>query len=125
MDRLEMMFDLQYKLQDRLGTWKKIDNNEYNPPPVMLQQFTNQMILALVEESIEIMRETAYKNPDFVPFGWKKGQGYNREGMLDEIVDLWHFMMNLCLAHGFTANDFYRAYEKKNHVNHKRQDNGY
>jgi dimeric dUTPase (all-alpha-NTP-PPase superfamily) len=118
------MFDLQNKLQERLGTWDKI-NNGIQHPPIMLQQFTNQMILALVEESVEIMRETAYKNPTFVPFGWKQGQTYNREAMLGEIVDLWHFMMNLCIAHGFTAEDFYKSYCSKNGINHERQENGY
>ena len=121
MPRLKEMFELQMKLQNRLGTFEKIS--------VMgeagKQQFTNQMLLAIFEETVEIMRETKYKNPEVVPFGWKKGQGYNREAMLGEVVDLWHFMMNICLAHGFTADDFYGEYCKKNGINHERQQNGY
>ena len=127
MDRLNEMFDLQHKLQERLGTWSKIVDmsKPMTEREALRQQFTNQMILALVEEAVEIMRETPYKNPLFVPFGWKKTQGYNREALLGEIVDMWHFMMNICLAHGFTAEDFYKCYCKKNNINHERQDNGY
>jgi dimeric dUTPase (all-alpha-NTP-PPase superfamily) len=119
MDRLNEMFELQYKLQERLGTWDKIKCDADR------QQFTNQMILAMVEETIETMRETPYKHPAYTQFGWKLNMLYNREALLEEIVDLWHFMMNLVLAHGFTAEDFYRVYKTKNNTNHERQDNGY
>ena len=124
MDRLETMFNMQYNLQQKLGTWEKI-NNGRAAPPIMLQQFTNQCILALVEESIEIMRETPYKSPFFTDFGWKEKQTYNREAMIGEIVDLWHFVLNLSLAHGFNEDDFYREYCKKHGINEERKDNGY
>jgi dimeric dUTPase (all-alpha-NTP-PPase superfamily) len=123
MDRLETMFKMQDKLQERLCTWTKIVAAEN--PDAAKQQFINQMILALVEESVEIMRETAYKSPAYVPFGWKQGQQYNREACLEECVDLWHFLMNIVLANGFTADEFYGTYCKKNGINHIRQDEGY
>lgn len=119
--RLDRMFELQKQLQERLGTHDKLSEMGSSG----LQQFTNQMVLAIVEEAVEMMRETPYKNPLFVPFGWKKTQGYNREKLLEESVDLWHFLMNVLIAHGFTAEDFYRAYCAKNGINHERQDGGY
>lgn len=119
MDRLSKMFELQDALQERLGTWKKIKEEGTK------QQFINQMLLAVVEETVEIMRETPYKNPSAVPYGWKKGQIGDREKYLSECVDLFHFLMNLVLAEGFTAEDFYEAYCMKNNLNHVRQDNAY
>lgn len=118
-DKLNYMFDLQYKLQERLGTWDKIQNESDK------QQFVNQMILAIQEETIEIMRESAYKNPEFVKFGWKKGQQWNEENFKEEIVDLFHFVMNLSLIVGMNAEEFYTRYCKKNGVNHVRQDEQY
>lgn len=119
MDKLDSMFEFQNTLQKRLGTWAQIKN------PQLQQEFTNQMIIALGEEVFEIARKTAYKNPDYVPFGWKKTQQIDRPMILEECVDLFHFLMNVCLNYGFTAEDFYECYLKKNGINHLRQDHGY
>lgn len=68
-DKLDELFNYQCEFQKKLGT---LDKTRLSP--AMKQQYINQMILALHEEAVEIMRESAYKNPDFVPFGWKKTQ---------------------------------------------------
>lgn len=119
-DMLSHMFEKQKEFQTRLGTYEKIGSD-----PAKLQQFMNQMILACHEEVTEIMRETAYKNPDFVPFGWKKTQTCNFDKMKEEIVDLFHFLMNLAIASGMDAKEFYEIYCKKNGINFERQENGY
>ena len=124
--RLTKMFELQRALQEKLGTWKKI-LSFFSPSEreKARQRFINQMILAMHEEVVEIMKETAYKNPDYVEFGWKKGQVLDKKKVLSEVVDLWHFMMNVCLAYDFTAEDFYQEYCRKNGINHERQKKGY
>ena len=119
MDRLEHMFDLQNKLQERLGTWDKIRC------PADKQAFLNQNFLAMFEETVEIMRETPYKNPEYTQFGWKRTQIGDKNKLLNELSDIFHFLMNICIANGFTAEDFYAEYCKKNNVNHVRQDTGY
>lgn len=118
-DKLEHMFDLQNKLQKKLGTWEKIKTDSD------LQQFVNQQILAVHEEAVEIMRESAYKNPEMVKFGWKKGQQWNVKNYKEEVVDLMHFVMNLSLAVGMDAKEFYNRYCEKNGVNHDRKKEGY
>ena len=119
-DKLKEMFDIQQTSQKFLGTWDKIQDN-----PSMRQQFINQMILACHEEVTEIMRETMYKNPEMVPFGWKKTQVENSENLKEEIVDLWHFVMNLALVSGMDSDEFYKIYKKKNEKNLVRWNNGY
>ena len=118
-DKLKHMFELQHKLQERLGTWKKIENESDK------QQFVNQQILALHEEAVEIMKESAYKNPELVKFGWKKGQKWNVENFKEEIIDIFHFVMNLAIISGMDSDEFYKRYCKKNNVNHERQENNY
>ena len=83
------------------------------------------MILALHEEAVEIMRESSYKNPDYVPFGWKKEQKSNNEKFKEEIVDILHFVVNLCLVSGMDSSELHQRYLNKNKENHLRQDNGY
>lgn len=120
MDMLEEIFKKQKELQVKLGVVDK-----YKIDDSMKQQYINQMCLALHEESVEIMRESAYKNPDFMPFGWKKNQTFNTENFKKEIVDLMHFLVNLCLVVDMTPKEFYELYTEKNKENHVRKDTNY
>jgi len=115
MDKLQEMFKIQFKSQETLGTWEKVNESKQNK-----QEFINQMILACYEEVNEIMRETPYKNPDFVKFGWKKTQLGNNDLMKEEIIDLFHFVMNLFIVSGGNAEEFYEIYKKKNQKNLER-----
>ena len=119
MDKLDRMFEIQNALQDRLGTWKKIENESDK------QQFVNQMILAVVEEAIETLKKSPYKNPSFVKFGWKTTQVWDEKMFKMELIDIFHFIMNLSLAVGMNADEFFQVYCDKNKENHERQDNGY
>lgn len=118
-DKLCIMFEMQRKLQERLKILERIKDKS------MLQQYINQNLLAIHEEAVEIMRETAYKNPDYVPFGWKKDQQFNIEKYKDEIVDIIHFIMNLCIAVDMSADEFFQRYLNKNKENFVRQDENY
>lgn len=118
MDKLDDMLDLQRQLQERLSLFKIKD-------AATKQQFINQMCLALHEETVEMMRETAYKNPEYVLFGWKKGQQFNNERFKEEIVDAWHFLMNMIIISEMDGDEFYLRYKAKHAKNHERQDQSY
>lgn len=118
-NKLKKMFEIQNNTQQFLGNWDKIKNESDK------QQYINQMLLACYEEVTEIMRETAYKNPNIVKFGWKKKQEWNLDNYKDEIIDLFHFLMNLSLVVGMNDEEFFDRYIKKNKKNIERQKNGY
>ena len=120
MDKLDKIYRHQKMLQEKLGTLDKIKKSDS-----MKQQYINQMILALHEEAVEIMRETAYKNPDYVPFGWKKGQKFDEEKFKEEIIDIIHFVMNLCIVAKMDTEEIYLRYLNKNKENFDRKDRGY
>jgi len=119
-DKLDLIFKYQTALQQKLGNLEKIDES-----PQMKQQFINQMILALFEESVEIMRESGYKNPELVPFGWKKGQIGDTEKFKDEIADIIHFVINLCIVAKMDPDELFERYMNKNKKNHERQNDNY
>jgi len=119
-DKLDEIFHHQKELQTKLGIYEKIGQSDE-----MKQQYINQMILALHEEAVEIMRETAYKNPEYMPFGWKKGQEFKEEKFKEEIIDIIHFVMNLCIISGMNPEEIYNRYLNKNKENFKRQDENY
>lgn len=127
-DNLQTLLDTQYALQEYLGTWSKITDESTR------QQFVNQMILAMFEETVEIMRETAYKKKFEtaedgtsvgMPFGWKKNQNWNTDNFKEEIIDLFHFVGNLCLVAGMNSDEILERYLAKNAENIARQQRGY
>lgn len=120
LDKLDNMYNKQVELQNKLNSVDKIFSSER-----MRQSFINQMILAVIEESVEIMRETKYKNPEVTDFGWKKGQLFNEEKFKKEIVDLMHFFLNLCIAAKMEPTELYNLYMEKNKENHVRKETGY
>ena len=83
------------------------------------------MALGLHEEAVEVLYATQYKDPAFVPFGWKRGQTFDRENFLEEVVDLLHYVINLALVEGMTSGELYERYLQKNKENHGRIDNGH
>lgn len=118
MDRLEDIFKYQQKLQERLDIPRRVAK------PRLRQQYINQMALAIHEEAVEMLAATCYKDPKYVPFGWRKGQTFDRANFREEVVDLLHFVVNLALVDGMTSQELYDRYIEKNNENHRRIDNG-
>ncbi len=118
-DRLAIMFEEQFKLQTKLGTFDKARTS-----PVMRQMFIDKMLLAVHEEASEIARESISKHIN-MPFGWKRDVSFNEDKYKKEIIDLWHFTMNLWMIVGGTDQEFFEMYLDKNHINHERQENEY
>ena len=103
---LEVMFQKQEQLQ------AKLKNN------VRSQEFISSMTLACIDELMEALRETPWKP-------WKKRQAFNEEKFKEELIDAWHFIINLSLASGMTSNELYQRFMEKNKTNFKRQNEGY
>lgn len=105
-DRLAQMFWMQKSLQEYL----KMDMTS--------QSYINMNFMALSDELHEFLRETPFKP-------WKKNQTLNVENAKEELVDMAHFFMNLCLAVGMTPDELYERYCAKNKENFERQKRGY
>lgn len=113
-DRLAVMLDKQLELQRRY-------NNGIHPGQFGGQrkwQYIKDMILATEDELHEALRETPWKP-------WSSSKAFDREAFKDELVDGWHFYMNLLIAANISAEEFFTAYLRKNGVNHDRIDEGY
>jgi dimeric dUTPase (all-alpha-NTP-PPase superfamily) len=76
------------------------------------------MSLALIDEIMEALRETPWKP-------WKKQQEFHQEKFKEELIDCWHFLINLTLASGMDAQELYDKFVNKNNENFKRQKNNY
>lgn len=83
------------------------------------EQYTKDKVLALLDEIHEVLREVNWKS-------WKKQKKeINRENLISELSDAFHFYINLCLVWGFTAEDIHKAYIKKDEENYERIETAY
>jgi hypothetical protein len=116
-DRLEAMLTLQRDLQrDTYG----IDFEKMSDEDRMA--YVRNNVLALTDELHEALGETGWKP-------WATSRHVNEQAYTAELVDAWHFLMNLLLVTGIPpevlAGLFYTTYVFKRGVNEKRQVEGY
>lgn len=77
------------------------------------------MILsALIHESVETQRETGWK-------WFKKPKELDMEKIREEVIDIWHFNVQLAMEAGMSLEDVIQEYNKKLDINIKRQQEGY
>lgn len=113
-DRLSIMFDMQRELQLKYNNGKPMD--QFTDDERMPEIRNNT--LSCVAELFEALAETGWKP-------WASSNHTNRDAFYREMVDAWHFFMNLMLHTGMTPDDLYAGYIDKNQVNHRRITDGY
>lgn len=110
---LQEMIDLQAKLQSetygkdisKLDMCEKIEAYRIN-------------MMALQDELHEALNEMSWKP-------WAKAEYFNDDRVQQELVDAWHFFMNLMIISGMDAEKLHLRYLAKRKVNIKRQEDGY
>jgi dimeric dUTPase (all-alpha-NTP-PPase superfamily) len=107
-DHLRKMFAKQHEFQLKLGNEEYL----YNVP------FIKDMILASTCELMEALQETPWKS-------WKTKSQFNIQKLEEEVIDVWHFVINLSMACGLTDEDIYTRFMAKNKINIDRQKKGY
>jgi dimeric dUTPase (all-alpha-NTP-PPase superfamily) len=118
MDRLEEMLKMQEALQTKYNGGERPGDMV----GVARMNYVRTMVLATEDELHEALRETQWK-----PWSHHDGDrdNINRPAFLAEMIDAWHFYMNLLLVANITADEFFNEYLRKNGINHDREDNGY
>jgi dimeric dUTPase (all-alpha-NTP-PPase superfamily) len=112
MDKMEEIFNLQEKLNTRIG--------------VIINDMNDEDRAKWILNYIRAMQQELAELTDSVPWKWwAKYQEFDKQNAKVEIVDLFHFLISLAQVMGMSADDVYEAYLKKNQVNHERQDSGY
>lgn len=118
--KLEEMMEVQEAFQKRLD-------------PDFDKMSVKQRVAFIKEHSIHLnqeINEMLYELPYFKPWkDYSKLSDWHEQAMIEkakmELIDAWHFFMNIALALGFTPDQFYQMYTAKNQENHRRQDEGY
>jgi hypothetical protein len=110
-------------LQDALNAQWNLQVNSFGADPKDLNdeqklEWIRWNVLALQDELHEALAETGWKP-------WAKSKHVNRDAYVSELVDAFHFLMNLMLVVDCDADEFLAKYFEKRGINAARQAAGY
>lgn len=110
-------------LQDALNAQWALQVNSFGSDPKNLTEeqkleWIRWNMLALMDELHEALAETGWKP-------WAKSKHVNRDAFVSELVDSFHFLMNLMLVVDCDADEFLAKYFEKRGINAARQAAGY
>jgi dimeric dUTPase (all-alpha-NTP-PPase superfamily) len=110
-------------LQDALRAQYELQKQSFGNDPKALNDeekldWIRWNVLALNDELHEALAETGWKP-------WAKSKHINREAYVSELVDAFHFLMNLMIVVDCSAEEFLAVYFEKRGLNALRQANGY
>jgi dimeric dUTPase (all-alpha-NTP-PPase superfamily) len=104
-DHLETIF----KLQKGLSEMMKLDRY-----PKDSEGRISALSTAIMHEAVELQRTTNWK-------WWKTQIPFNVSEAREELIDIWHFVVQASLELNLTPEDILEEYKKKNEINRERQ----
>lgn len=118
-DKLDFLFKKQGELfKKSIGDSENRMKNLYRVKEPFDGYRVFMLSTALVHEAIELQRETNWK-------WWKKESTVNKEKIQEEIIDIWHFLIQISIESGLDSKRIMEKYMEKNEENLKRQLKGY
>jgi len=108
-DKLEEIFSLQKGLTEMMNLDRYPDDIEGR---------ISALCTAMIHEAIELQRTTNWK-------WWKKPMEFNQAEAKEELIDIWHFLIQASLELELTPDDILKEYQRKNEINRQRQKDGY
>ena len=107
MDKLDEIFALQKAYEDDMFARRP-------KPPFTREEWVSKLTIAIVGELAELNDEVNYK-------WWKNPKPIDEDAVKEELVDVFHFFLSMCLKLGITSQELYAVYRKKNSENVARQ----
>jgi dimeric dUTPase (all-alpha-NTP-PPase superfamily) len=109
MDTLETIFSIQRDLESIM------DLSRY---PVSMEGRVSALSTAIIHEAVELQRLTSWK-------WWKRPTPFDRDAAKEELIDIWHFVIQASIELGMSPADILHEYRKKNQINRERQASQY
>jgi dimeric dUTPase (all-alpha-NTP-PPase superfamily) len=109
MDSLETVFAMQRELASMMNL------SRY---PASVEERVSALSTAIIHEAVELQRLTNWK-------WWKKPVPFDAGPAKEELIDIWHFVVQASIELGMSPGDIVNEYTKKNLVNRERQTSGY
>ena len=86
--------------------------------PKDMEEKVSALCIAIIHEAVELQRTTNWK-------WWKTPTKFNQDDAKEELVDIWHFVVQASLELGLTPDEILDEYRRKNEINRQRQKEGY
>jgi dimeric dUTPase (all-alpha-NTP-PPase superfamily) len=109
MDTLDTIFSIQKELASM------IDLSRY---PTSTEGRISALSTAIIHEAVELQRLTSWK-------WWKEPTPFDSQAAKEELIDIWHFVVQASIELGMSPAEVLEEYMKKNQVNRNRQTSGY
>lgn len=106
-DKLDQIFDLQKHFQDELSAKRNLKH-------ITAEEWIQKESLAMIDEIGELINETNFK-------WWKNPKIVDKAAIKEELIDILHFLVSMCLRVDMTAQEMLEIYTAKNKENHNRQ----
>ena len=108
-DTLEAIFGLQR------GFSAYVDDTRY---PSKREERISALCTAIIQEAAELQATTNWK-------WWKRQTRFDEASAREELIDIWHFVVQASLELGLSPADVLDEYKRKNRINIERQKKGY
>lgn len=108
-DRLEEIFRLQKEMANMMNL------DRY---PEDMEGRISSLCIAMIHEAVELQRTTNWK-------WWKTPVEFDQKAAVEELIDVWHFVIQASIEMGLDPDDILREYRRKNAINRQRQRDGY
>lgn len=115
-DRLQRLLNAQEDLQIKAYDGSPAGMLPDDPEAAI--EFIKWNVLALTDELHELLGEIGWKP-------WATSRHVNLTAARGELIDAFHFFMNLALVLNMDASDLFLGYMKKHEKNIERQEEGY
>ena len=106
-DKLDVIFSLQNALDRDIEQRRGLEG-------ISRDEWLQKDAIAIFVERGELLCEVNYK-------WWKNKKPVNEDAAREELVDVLHFLISMCIRMGMTADDLYNGYVSKNKENFDRQ----
>ena len=108
-DKLNSIFALQKGLENMMNLDRYPKDTEGK---------VSALCTAIMHEAVELQRTTNWK-------WWKTPTAFDEAEAREELIDIWHFVVQASLELNLTPDDILKEYERKNEINRQRQKDGY
>ena len=106
MDKLDKIFELQKELDAKIEREHEVNFSR--------EEWIQKDMLAIISELSEVLAETNFK-------WWKVSHEVDDDKLCEELIDVLHFFVSLCLHCGMDADKLMYIYIQNNLENIKRQ----
>lgn len=107
MDKLDVIFEYQRRFDTELAEKRGLTD-------IPMEQWIQRETLAMLSELAELIDEVNFK-------WWKNPKPIDEDKVKDELVDILHFFVSMCLKTGMDAGELHQRYLDKNKENFARQ----